>query len=71
MLTLRVILTWFNTINWRSEPFNMLRQMTDPFLNLFRGLIPPLGGIDLSVMLGFMGLQFLARFLRNAALGMA
>lgn len=24
-------------------------QLTDPFLQLFRGIIPPIGGIDLSV----------------------
>lgn len=24
-------------------------QLTDPFLSVFRGIIPPVGGIDLSV----------------------
>jgi uncharacterized protein YggT (Ycf19 family) len=24
-------------------------QLTDPFLQLFRGIVPPIGGIDLSV----------------------
>jgi YggT family protein len=36
-------------------------QLTDPFLNVFRGIIPAVGGIDLSPMLGF----FLLNFIRN------
>ena len=36
-------------------------QLTDPFLNVFRGIVPAVGGIDLSPMLGF----FLLNFIRN------
>jgi YggT family protein len=46
MLIIRVILTWFPTINWYNQPFAGLSQITDPYLNLFRSIIPPLGGID-------------------------
>eukprot|EP00798_Chlamydomonas_sp_ICE-L_P031576 gene31576-6770_t len=70
LLTIRVIMTWFRNINWRSEPFKTLRTFTDPYLNVFRGIIPPIGGMDLSPMLGFMVLQFASRFLRKAAMGM-
>lgn len=31
--------------------------MVDPYLNLFRGIIPPLGGIDLSPILAFVVLD--------------
>ena len=42
----------------------MLRQVTDPYLNLFRNLLPPImGQIDFTPILGFMVLQFLARIL--------
>lgn len=30
-------------------------QLTDPFLQLFRGIIPPISGIDLSVSDGWEG----------------
>ena len=33
-------------------------QFTDPFLSVFRGIVPSLGGIDLSPMLGFFLLNF-------------
>jgi uncharacterized protein YggT (Ycf19 family) len=42
-------------------------QLTDPFLGLFRGIIPAVGGIDLSPMLGF----FLLNFIRGVFMGMA
>jgi YggT family protein len=45
-------------------------QMTDPYLNLFRGLVPPLlGTIDFTPLLGFLILQFLQGALENAATG--
>jgi YggT family protein len=34
-------------------------QLTDPFLSMFRGIIPAIGGIDLSPMLGFFLLNVL------------
>ncbi|GIL52556.1 hypothetical protein Vafri_8393 [Volvox africanus] len=58
VLTLRVILTWFRNINWYNEPFATLRQFTDPFLNVFRGILPAFGGIDVSPMIGFLLLNF-------------
>jgi uncharacterized protein YggT (Ycf19 family) len=38
--------------------------VTDPYLNLFRNLIPPImGQIDMTPLLGFLVLQFLANVL--------
>jgi len=52
-LTLRVYLTWFPNINFYTQPFSTLGKMTDSYLRLFRGIIPPLLGFDLSPLLGF------------------
>ena len=52
-LTLRVYLTWFPNINFYTQPFSSLSRMTDPYLRLFRGIIPPLLGFDVSPLLGF------------------
>ena len=59
MLTLRVYLTWFPNINFYTQPFSSLGKMTDPYLRLFRGIIPPLLGFDVSPLLGFSLLTFL------------
>ena len=47
----------------------MLRgQMTDPYLNLYRGLVPPLlGTIDFTPLLGFFILQYLSGVLESGA----
>ncbi|MEH1781623.1 MAG: YggT family protein [Nostoc sp.] len=57
LLIIRVLLTWFPNINWYNQPFTTLSQITDPYLNLFRSIIPPLGGIDFSAMLAIILLQ--------------
>ena len=58
-LTLRIYLTWFPNINFFTQPFSSLGKMTDPYLRLFRGIIPPLLGFDVSPLLGFSLLTFL------------
>lgn len=52
----RLILTWFpNPPQVIAQP---LSTVCDPYLNLFRGLIPPIGGtIDLSPILAFIVLD--------------
>ncbi|KAG1674289.1 hypothetical protein FOA52_013478 [Chlamydomonas sp. UWO 241] len=70
LLTLRVLLTWFRNISWSSEPFNTIKQFTDPFLSMFRGIIPPIGGIDLSIMLGFFLISFVSKMLKRMSFGM-
>ncbi|MDJ0795654.1 MAG: YggT family protein [Calothrix sp. MO_167.B12] len=59
LLFIRVLLSWFPNINWYNQPFAALSQITDPYLNLFRSIIPPLGGMDFSPILAFIALQIL------------
>jgi|TARA_B100000513_G_C11782456_1_gene145337 YggT family protein len=59
LLTIRVYLTWFPNINFYMQPFSSIGKMTDPYLRLFRGIIPPLIGFDLSPLLAFIFLTFL------------
>lgn len=59
IVIIRILLTWFPTVNWSSPPFAVLSQLTDPYLNLFRSLLPPLGGFDLSPMLALFLLQII------------
>ncbi|PHM07034.1 YggT family protein [Nostoc sp. 'Peltigera malacea cyanobiont' DB3992] len=63
LLIIRVLLTWFPTINWYNQPFAALAQITDPYLNLFRSIIPPLGGMDFSPILAFLALNLLSGLL--------
>ncbi len=67
LLFIRVLLTWFPNIEWNNQPFAALSQITDPYLNLFRSIIPPMGGMDFSPMLAFLALSFLQRALAPLA----
>jgi YggT family protein len=66
LLIIRVLLTWFPTIDWYRQPFALLSQLTDPFLGIFRSFIPPLGGFDISAIVAILALQFLQRALTSA-----
>ena len=57
LIIFRILLTWFPTIDFYKQPFAALSQLTDPYLNLFRSVIPPLGGIDISPILAILLLQ--------------
>ena len=65
LLLIRIILSWFPNINWLSPPFSILSQLTDPYLNVFRSFIPPLGGIDFSPILAIFLLQIGEQVLRS------
>ncbi len=43
-----------------------LRDVSEPYLRVFRRLIPAMGGIDLSPMLGILVLILLRQILTNA-----
>ena len=60
LIIIRIFLTWIQTINWNEQPFLWLRSITDPFLNIFRGIIPPIGGVlDISPVIAIILLQIL------------
>ena len=59
LLLVRVLLTWFPSIDWSNGALSALCSITDPYLNIFRGVIPPIGGFDISSILAFLLLNFL------------
>ncbi|MBO5738512.1 YggT family protein [bacterium] len=60
LLILRIFLTWIPSINWEQQPFAWMRSVTDPFLNIFRGIIPPIGGVlDISPVIAIILLQII------------
>ena len=59
LLTFRVTLTWFPNINWYTQPFYTVIKLTNPYLRLFKGLLPTLFGLDLSPILAFLFLEAL------------
>ena len=71
IIILRIFLSWIQTIDWDAQPFVFIRSITDPFLNVFRGVIPPIGGmLDISPILAFLVLQLLIQPGVNLLLGL-
>ena len=63
LLFARIILSWVPA--WRGHTLTRFTAFcTDPYLNLFRRVLPPVGGVlDLSPMLAFLALGFLRTIL--------
>ncbi|GBL14151.1 hypothetical protein MTo_01448 [Microcystis aeruginosa NIES-1211] len=67
ILIVRVLLTWFQNAGWAYQIMSFLSPITDPYLNLFRSIIPPLGGMDLSPILAFLLLQVVQSVVEKGA----
>ena len=67
ILIVRVLLTWFPSIDWSNGILAAICSITDPYLNLFRGIIPPIGGFDISSILAFLLLNVVENFITGLA----
>ena len=68
MLFARILTSWVPQMN-QYRIMQFVSYYTDPYLNLFRRIIPPLGMFDLSPIVAFLCLNFfqniLIRFLAS------
>ena len=71
VLVVRVLLSWFPILDWGNPLLAALSSITDPYLNVFRGLIPPLGGLDLSALIAFFALQISGSLLSQLAMSLS
>lgn len=66
MLFVRIIGSWLPELqNYKVMQF--INFYTDPYLNLFRKIIPPLGMIDLSPIAAIFCLGFIEQFVKYLA----
>lgn len=57
MLVYRVLGSWVPEL--REHPsMRFVAQYTDPYLDLFRSIVPSIGSIDISPVLAFLALNF-------------
>ncbi len=57
----RIVGSWFPAFAGH-QVMRFVSFYTDPYLNLFRRIIPPIGGVlDLTPILAFLALQFMER----------
>ena len=65
ILIIRILLTWCPGIDWSNSVLSALTSITDPYLNIFRGIIPPIGGFDISSLLAFLLLNVIQNLITN------
>ncbi|MCY3538158.1 MAG: YggT family protein [Synechococcus sp. SB0676_bin_10] len=65
LLILYVFSGWIPPLR-QSIVGHILARLSEPYLRLFRGIIPLLGGIDFSPILAFIVLRLVQRMLNQA-----
>lgn len=61
-----VIASWIPSAR-RYRAVRAVGKVTEPFLRIFRAVLPPMGGFDMSPILAILLLQLLANWLRRLA----
>ena len=59
LILVRCLLSFIPSIDWYKQPFEAIKDVTDLHLNLFRKIIPPVGGMDFSPIVAVIALQIL------------
>lgn len=59
LILVRCLLSFIPSIDWYKQPFEGLKDVTGLYLNLFRKIIPPIGGLDFSPIIAIIFLQIL------------
>lgn len=58
LIFIRIVGSWLPEFQ-RTKAFQFVSFYTDPYLNLFRRFLPPIGMIDLSPMIAILCLGFI------------
>ena len=67
VLIIRAILSWFS--QGRNPMELVLVQLTEPLLRPVRKVVPAMGGLDLSLLVVLLGIQFIQILLTNMLRG--
>ena len=59
-----VILSWFPQMT-SSKIYRFIDQLVYPYAKIFRGLIPPMGGFDFSVIVAFLVLSLIQKMVAS------
>lgn len=63
MLFVRILGSWFPEYSHHTA-MRFVAYYTDPYLDLFRRVIPPLGMIDISPIVAFFALKLIENFVK-------
>lgn len=56
-----VIMSWFRPTGILYDVYRVLGQICEPYIGIFRRIVPSMGGIDFSPWIAVLVLQYLIR----------
>lgn len=59
LILVRCLLSFVPSIDWYKQPFTGLKDVTDLYLDIFRKIVSPIGGLDFSPIIAVIALQIL------------
>lgn len=65
ILIARFLLTWFPNVDYSHPIIQFIHTITNPVVRPFRGIVPPLGNLDLSPLVMFFVLRMAYSLLRR------
>jgi len=60
-----VLMSWFPLSGVFADLYGVIGTIVEPYLGLFRRIIPPLGALDISPIVAILVLNVLARLIGN------
>ncbi len=72
LIFIRIILTWIPRIPYNpvlNSVLKFVQDVTDPYLNIFRRFIPPIGMFDISPIIAIFVLTIVTRIVVSAIQG--
>ena len=63
LIIVYVLMSWFPVRGALYDVYRVLGSLVDPYLNIFRRFIPPIGQLDISPIVAFIVLQVLVNYL--------
>ena len=64
VILIYVLMSWIPQMNgWISDLYEILGKICDPYLDLFKRVIPPAGGIDFSPIVALLILAAISRLI--------
>lgn len=65
MLFARILSSWLPELQ-QTKAMRFISFYTDPYLNIFRRIIPPIGMLDISPIFAFIALELIRGFIVGA-----
>lgn len=65
LIVIYVLMSWFPMKGVLADVYQVLGTLVEPYLGIFRRIIPPIGMIDISAIIAILVLQALGSLLQR------